>query len=95
MDSIAAVRKIVNQQVKERERGLCIVCGKRGWEVHEIIQRSHHAKSKQVEMGTFTLENCVLVCRKCHDDIGQTQFGETLFTYLLHAKYGYKRPSLL
>ncbi len=84
----------VYPQVDEREGGCCISCGRPAVEVHEIEQKSHHPRSKQIEKGTFSLENCVAVCRKCHDLLGQSQFGGLYFKVRLHILYDYDRPDL-
>ena len=92
---IAEQKAKVYSQVWAREGDRCISCGKTAVDVHEIEQKSHHPRSKQLEEGTFSLENCVAVCRECHELLGQTKFGELYFLVRLHVLYGYERPNLI
>jgi len=95
MEQIEQVRLRVNRLVYRREGGRCLVCNRPGSDFHEIEQRSHHPRSRQVESGTFSEGNVVLLCRRCHSDIGNTRLGEMMLRYLLYARYGYKRPDWL
>jgi hypothetical protein len=87
-------RESVYIEVWRRDLGRCVSCGSKGVDIHEIEQKSHHAKSKQLEAGTFSLQNCCVVCRRCHDLLGQTRFGEVYFKFILHERYGYDRPEV-
>ena len=92
---IAAKKAEVYSRVYEREGGRCILsCGRIAVDVHEIKQKSHYPRSKQVENDIFSLGNCVAICRECHEWLGQSQFGELLFKVLLCVKYNYDRPDL-
>ena len=82
--------------VQFREQGLCILCNGAGQEFHEITQRSHYPRKKQVEAGIFEPDNMVLLCRRCHQDYGNTKWGELTFKVLLFVRYGIGgRPSLV
>ena len=47
--------------VTARDKGLCRCCGKPGVHVHHLIYRSHG--------GTKSIDNLVLLCVACHQDI--------------------------
>jgi len=82
--------------VYAREQGQCILCPNAGQEFHEITQRSHYPKKRQVEAGIFNPENMVLLCQRCHQDYGNTKWGEKTFRVLLFVKYEIgERPNLV
>ena len=73
--------------VYAREQGQCILCPNAGQEFHEITQRSHYPKKRQVEAGIFEPENMVLLCQRCHLHYGNTKWGELTFRELLVVRY--------
>jgi len=89
---LARVRAEVRRQVYLREGGRCLLCLRPMTDVHEIVQRSHHPRSRQLEAGTFSLANCVGLCRRCHQAVGQHKAAEWMFRVILHLRYGYERP---
>ena len=91
---LAAKRAEVYAIAWEREGGRFISCGRAATDMHEIKQRSHYRRSKQLENNILSVENCVAVCRVCHGLLVQTQFGELCLRVRLHVKDGYKWPDL-
>jgi len=96
-------RMRLRAMVEQRDGRLCFLgafCGRMGTDLHEIDpKRSDYPLDQQVEK-VFTLENSVLLCRQCHQDIGQTKFGVYLLKYLLWLRHGkknraYKRPEIV
>ena len=91
MNKVDAAIKERRQQSMEivyaREQGRCILCNNAGQEFHEITQRSHYPKKHQVEAGIFEPENMALLCLRCHQNYGNTKWGELTFRELLFLRY--------
>ena len=54
-----ALFKKTKLQAYERDKGLCVLCGRQAVEVHHIVFRS--------QLGTSALSNLACLCRPCHD----------------------------
>ena len=93
-------REEVRGRVVLRDGRLCFLydfCGNAADDLHEIDpKRGDYPPEQQIEK-VFTLENSILLCRACHQNLGQTKFGAVMFKYLLWLRHGgtYKRPDLL
>ena len=70
-DSIAWKR--TKQEVIMRERGICQVCGKRGTEVHHIIELN----DENVDDPNIALnpDNLQLLCTSCHNQMRAEKEG--------------------
>lgn len=73
--------------VIRRDKGRCVLCGKKAHDIHEIVSKSH--------FGTRTLAICyqvknrVCLCRKCHQKVqGRRKYARELLE-LLREKHGY------
>ncbi len=74
--------------VYERDRGRCVVCGKKAQDIHEIVPRSA-LPGKRNEGLLFSPRNRCLLCRNCHEKV-HTVWGRVMLLGLLKLKYGYK-----
>lgn len=63
-EQISFLRKQIRVLVIERDEGKCVLCGKNGVDVHEVIPRSRFGRGTMDDC--FSLENCALLCRSCH-----------------------------
>ena len=72
-----AISKSVKQAVWERDKGLCIICGRSGLPEAHVVSRAH--------LGLGVEENIVTLCRPCHrlyDGVKRKEYRELIISYL-------------
>jgi len=74
-------------QVRQRDNGRCVVCGKFAHDVHEVVPRSH-LSGKANEATLFDVRNRCCLCRACHGQV-HTVWGRVMLLGLLRLRYGY------
>ena len=75
-------------RILRREHGECLVCGKRGLDVHEVIPRSALPGKDNAEI-LFSDRNRCYLCRLCHMAV-HTVWGRCMLFGILKLRYGYK-----
>ena len=80
--------EVTHGQVRQRDGGRCVVCGRRPTQVHEIIPRSA-LPGKDSESILFSIENRCCLCLRCHAEV-HTVWGRVMLLGLMHLKYGYR-----
>jgi len=84
------IRKYDNQTrlaVIARDKEKCVVCGRKGHDVHEIVSRSHFG-STNMDL-CFAMKNRVVLCRDHHNQAqGQSKWIKKLLA-MLKDKWGY------
>jgi 5-methylcytosine-specific restriction endonuclease McrA len=77
-DTGATKKETVRQQVADRDGYHCLICGTshRGLHLHRVVYGS--------QMGRYEINNCVLLCHKCHAHIhsNKSKYQPTLLNYL-------------
>lgn len=73
--------------VQRRDKHVCIICGKAGIHVHEIIPRSAFGKNTQREL--FVEKNMVCLCVEHHEQSHTREFRKLLLS-TMSSKFGYE-----
>ncbi len=76
----------VRANVIIRDDGRCVLCKRRGQDVHEILPRSRFGASNKDNC--FIVKNMVCICRDCHAMAHTIQKRIELLNYL-KTKYKY------
>ena len=74
-------------KIYERDKFNCVVCGKNGVQVHEIIPRSAFGKSTMHQC--YEEKNRVCLCPSCHSEAHTIEYRSKLLS-LMKEKYGYE-----
>ena len=85
-DIIDTYEKQTRKDAQERERGRCLLCNRRGADVHEIIPKSRFGKLNMQDC--FDIKNRVLLCRLCHEKAHTIEIRKRLL-FIMKNKYGY------
>lgn len=89
-DSDVKLRDILDKEtrleVHIRDNFKCVLCGKKGVQIHEIVPRSFFGTS--TAWLCFAEKNRISLCPKCHED-GHTVEGRRAAIKAMIAKYGY------
>ena len=69
--------KRMRQRIIDERAGLCEKCGKKGTEVHHIIElNDENVTDPSIALNP---KNLMLLCRACHDAIRSPSMGRCLF----------------
>ena len=79
-------RKKVRDTVIQRDKGLCVRCGRVGHHVHEIIPRSRFGITKTRDC--YQLKNMCVLCLACHERV-HNPAGRRELLGVLGQRYGY------
>lgn len=63
-----AIPKKVKEKVYERDKGLCIFCGRPGLPEGHVISRAHSGRGIE--------QNIITVCRTCHDRMDNSNYRD-------------------
>ena len=77
------LEKNSNAVILKRDKGVCQICGRKAWEIHEIIPRRMFGNDYET---LFSEKNRMMVCRECHTRYGN-QKGKLL--QIMKNKYNY------
>ncbi len=85
----------IQEQVRRRDGGRCVVCGRAGAHVHEIRQRS---SSAPFAVSVFQPKYMACVCPQLHNYIHQTRFkhhANLRVLAVLKVRFRYQYPARL
>jgi len=78
------IQRLISEVI-ERDRSLCVNCGRQAADVHHIIPR---ARGIKYSPKLWRIENMCCLCRSCHND-GQTKWMRARLLGRMWALYGY------
>ena len=83
--------KVVSEQVKQRDKWMCVMCGKRMWEIAHLVPRWRFGR-RDFER-KHALKNLACVCRDCHKQTHSFEGRQGLLNTLRERHgYDYREP---
>lgn len=74
------------EQIVARDKGRCVLCGNRDYQIHEIVPRSRLGKLQSELL--FAPKNRVCLCVSCHAEAHNFETRKKLLE-LMQRKHGY------